>query len=91
MQTTLRIDDDLYREAKAAAAREGMTITRYIEESLKLRLHRGAYAGKSKPVSLPTFSSGGFPYSPEQLKSLAQRAETEADQKRISIKRMRKR
>ena len=90
MQTTLRIDDQLYREAKAAAAREGVTITRFIEESLKLRLHRGARAGKSKQVSLPTFSGGGFPYSPEQLKALTHRAEAEADQRKIPAKRGRR-
>ena len=38
MQTTLRIDDSLYREAKAGAAREGITITRFIEEALQLRI-----------------------------------------------------
>ena len=90
MQTTLRIDDQLYREAKAAAAREGVTITRFIEESLKLRLHRGARAGKSKRVSLPTFAGGGFLYSPEELKALAQRTEAEADQRKIPAKRGRR-
>lgn len=34
MQTTLRIDDGIYREAKSAAARKGMTLTRYIESAL---------------------------------------------------------
>ena len=36
MQTTLRINDKVYREAKAEAeaARRGMTITRFIEEAL---------------------------------------------------------
>lgn len=90
MQTTLRIDDKLYREAKVAAAREGVTITRFIEESLKLRLHRGTRAGQSKRVSLPTFSGGGFPYSPEELKALAQRTEAEADQRKIPAKRDRR-
>jgi len=35
MQTTLRIDDDIYRQAKAEAARRGVTMTRFIEESLQ--------------------------------------------------------
>lgn len=35
MQTTLRIDDRIYREAKAEAARRGITLTRYIEEALR--------------------------------------------------------
>jgi hypothetical protein len=40
MQTTLRIDDEIYREAKAEAAREGITLTKFIEEALCLRLGR---------------------------------------------------
>ena len=39
MQTTLRIDDALYREAKAEAARHGVTITRFIEDALRQRLN----------------------------------------------------
>ena len=38
MQTTLRIDDQLYRAAKAEAAREGLTLTRFLEEGIRLRL-----------------------------------------------------
>jgi hypothetical protein len=40
MQTTLRIRDDVYRLAKADAARLGLTLTRYIEEALEARLER---------------------------------------------------
>ncbi len=40
MQTTLRIDDRLYREAKAEAARQGVTLTRFLEEGLRLRLEK---------------------------------------------------
>ena len=39
MQTTLRIDDEIFREAKAAAARRGVTLTRFIEEALAARIH----------------------------------------------------
>ena len=35
MQTTLRIDDAIYREAKAEAARLGITLTAFIEEALR--------------------------------------------------------
>jgi hypothetical protein len=38
MQTTLRIDDATYREAKAEAARLGVTLTRYIEAALRDRI-----------------------------------------------------
>ena len=40
MQTTLRIPDDLYREAKAEAAREGTTLTRFLAEALRLRINQ---------------------------------------------------
>ena len=41
MQTTLRIDDRLYREAKAEAARAGLSLTRFLEEGLRMRLEKG--------------------------------------------------
>ena len=43
MQTTLRIDDATYREAKAEAARCGMTLTQFLEEALrqKVAISRG--------------------------------------------------
>jgi len=44
-QMTLRIDDQLYREAKAQAARMGITLTRFIEDALRQRIaviHRTA-------------------------------------------------
>jgi hypothetical protein len=37
MQSTLRIDDALYRQAKAEAARQGLTLTRFIEDALRAR------------------------------------------------------
>jgi hypothetical protein len=40
MQTTLRIDDAIYREAKAEAARLGLTLTRFIEQALRQRIAR---------------------------------------------------
>jgi len=49
MQTTLRIDDEIYREAKALAARSGITLTRFIEEALQERIGRSKNgAGVSK-------------------------------------------
>jgi hypothetical protein len=38
MQTTLRIDEATYREAKAEAARLGQTLTHFIEEALRQRI-----------------------------------------------------
>ncbi len=42
MQTTLRMNDEVFRSAKADAARLGVTLTRYIEDALKERMERGA-------------------------------------------------
>jgi len=54
MQTTLRVDPSLYRDAKAAAAREGITLTRFIESALQLRLK----SVTRRPAALPVFDSG---------------------------------
>jgi hypothetical protein len=48
MQTTLRIDDNLYRDAKTKAAREGLTLTKFLEEGLRMRLEKHP-GGSSKP------------------------------------------
>jgi hypothetical protein len=40
MQTTLRIDDAVYREAKVEAARQGLTVTEFISEALRERVAR---------------------------------------------------
>ena len=54
MQTTLRVNPELYRDAKAAAAREGITLTRFIESALQTRLNLTA----RQAVVLPVFDSG---------------------------------
>lgn len=72
MQTTLRIQDDIYREAKAEAAREGITLTRFLESALRMRL------GRSRERALR--GSHPFPvYVPERPVEL-----TNAELKRIS-------
>lgn len=42
MQTTLRIDNEVYRAAKAQAASRGETITRFIEQALRERIAQSA-------------------------------------------------
>lgn len=79
MQTTLRIDDERYREAEAA--RRGITLTRFIEEGLQLRLSYRVLPEPTKKVELPTFAGGGqgFTFSPEELKALIQHTEQVRD------------
>jgi hypothetical protein len=38
MQTTLRIDDQIHRQAKAEAAKRGITLTQFIEEAIQERI-----------------------------------------------------
>lgn len=40
MQTSLRIEDSVYREAKAQAARLGLTLTFFIEQALREHIAR---------------------------------------------------
>lgn len=62
MLTSLRIDDDLYRVAKASAASEGVTITKFLDQALRLRLVYDVNDIAQKtpnlatPISLPTCS-----------------------------------
>jgi hypothetical protein len=48
MRTTLIIDDLIHREAKAEAARCGVTLTKFVEEALreKIASSRGDHTGR---------------------------------------------
>ena len=46
MKTTLNLNDQVLRQAKRRAARDGLTLTRFVEDALRARL---AGARKSKP------------------------------------------
>lgn len=73
MQTTLRLNEALYRRAKAEAAKQGVTMTRFVEEGLQLRLKQRPV---NTPVELAVFDNGEpFDYSPEELKRLGQESD----------------
>ena len=38
MKTTLNLDDQVLRQAKARAAQNGMTLTKFVEDALRTRL-----------------------------------------------------
>jgi hypothetical protein len=83
--TTLRLDEKLYREAKAEAARQGMTITRFIEEALRSRLRQARSPRRAEEIELPTFAAGaGFRFSPQALKELERRTQAEHDRTRLA-------
>jgi len=57
MRTTIRLDDDLLREAKAYAAANGSSLTAVIEDALRERLARRREPPRR--VTLPVFRGGG--------------------------------
>ena len=60
MRTTVRLDDDLLRQAKALAARTGRTLTAVIEDGLREALGRHRRRQERPPVALPTFRGKGL-------------------------------
>ena len=60
MRTTIRLDDDLLRQAKALAARTGRTLTAVIEDGLREELARHLGRQGQPPVALPTFKGKGL-------------------------------
>ena len=59
MRTTLNLDDGLMVAAKTRAAERGITLTRVVEDALRLSLNG---TGPRKPgiVSLPVFEGGSL-------------------------------
>jgi len=53
MQTTLRLNDKVYRDAKAEAARLGVTLTQFIEDALQDRIRhvQSGLHGVSDPIA----------------------------------------
>ena len=78
MQTTLRLDEDLYRRAKFKASEMGLSFTRFLEETLNERLDRLATEPKRK-ISLPVSSAKGTGVSQKELKKRIARASLELD------------
>lgn len=56
-RTTIRLDDDLMRQAKRFAAERGITLTTLIDGALRERLARGKEQSSVAAVSLPRFGS----------------------------------
>ena len=59
MRTTLRLDDELYRQAKARAATLGMSLTKFLEEAIRERLHAPMPAPRRQRLRLPVSSAVG--------------------------------
>lgn len=60
MRTTLRLPDDLLKEAKKRAAERGTTLTQVVEEALRESLARAREGeDRSGPVTLTTVGGSG--------------------------------
>jgi uncharacterized protein DUF6364 len=59
MQTTLRLDDELYRQAKAQAAAQGISVTKLVEEAIQEHLGRTQAAPRRRRIHLPVSTSIG--------------------------------
>jgi hypothetical protein len=68
MRTTLVIPDDLYREVKATAARDGTTVTSFIEHALREALNQ---VRVQTPVRLPVLPQSGGARSGVDLRNNA--------------------
>ena len=60
MRTTIRIDEQLLKEAKQMALRSGKSLTSIIEDALRESLSRQRGSGQRKPAHLITFSGQGL-------------------------------
>lgn len=61
MRTTIRLDDQLLKEAKAAAAASGRTFTDLVESALRETLARRKAGLRRERVVLPTFPGSLMP------------------------------
>lgn len=61
MRTTIRLEDELLREAKAHAAATDRTLTKLIEEALREALARRQRPRERPWVRLPTVGGGPRP------------------------------
>ena len=60
MRTTIRIDEQLLKEAKLRAAHRGITLTKVIEEALRESLAPRHDNQKRQAIRLPTFGGKGL-------------------------------
>src|SRR5262245_43416881 len=59
MQMTLRLDDELYRQAKAQAAAQGISVTKLVEEAIREHLSKPSAAPHRHRIRLPVSTAGG--------------------------------
>lgn len=78
MQTTLRINDETYRRAKAKSGELGLSLTRFFEESVEERLSKLEEHPNSR-TELPVSSASGPTISSAELKRRMEAVQLEED------------
>jgi predicted transcriptional regulator len=58
MQTTLRLDDELYRQAKSKAAASGISLTRFLEDAIREHLDSES-PPRRRRIRLPVATAAG--------------------------------
>lgn len=82
MQTTLRIDDEIYRRAKAKSGELGLSLTRFFEEAVEERLAR-LEDRSVRQIKLPVSSVSGAVMSTGELKRRMEAAQLEDDRESL--------
>ena len=59
MRTTITIDEEILEQLKARAAKEGTTVSRLIEDSVRLAARPPVEGDPGEPFKLVTFGRGG--------------------------------
>jgi hypothetical protein len=59
MQTTLRLDDYLYRQAKVQAATLGISLTQFLEDAIREHLETSAPPPRDGQLRLPVSTAAG--------------------------------
>lgn len=74
MRTTVTIPDDLLREAKVLAAREGRTVSSVLEQALRALLTQAAEADERRRAefTLPVIHGGGWLVDLDDKEALAE-------------------
>jgi len=82
MQTTLRINDDIYRRAKAKSGELGLSLTRFFEEAVEERLAK-LQERPARQIKLPVSSASGSMLSLGELKQRMETAQLDDDLRTI--------
>lgn len=82
MQTTLRINDKIYRRAKAKSSELGLSLTRFFEEAVEERLAR-LEQRPQKRIELPVSTACGSVLSEEELRQRVAVADLQDDFQKI--------